>query len=137
MAALTSRPSDQNGNDNSLRVTFQYSDVNNNFTFRTVTSLASTDIYTVIRIREIRVPIVTNEHDSVVAYVTHGGTTEAKTEHRDDRISRTVVLKLSSSASGAHPTSYPMGTRGSFPGVKRPGREADHSPPSSAEFKNA
>jgi hypothetical protein len=28
-----------------------------------------------------------------------------------------------------------MGTRGSFPGVKRPGREADHSPPSSAEVK--
>jgi hypothetical protein len=25
--------------------------------------------------------------------------------------------------------------RGSFPGVKRPGREADHSPPSSAEVK--
>jgi hypothetical protein len=38
--------------------------------------------------------------------------------------------------SGAHPASYPMGTRGSFPGVKRPGREADHSPPS-AEVKNA
>jgi hypothetical protein len=30
-----------------------------------------------------------------------------------------------------------MGTRGSFPGVKRPGREADHSPQSSAEVKNA
>jgi hypothetical protein len=28
-----------------------------------------------------------------------------------------------------------MGTRGSFPGVKRPGREADHSPPASAEVK--
>jgi hypothetical protein len=28
--------------------------------------------------------------------------------------------------------SYPMGTSGSFPGVKRPGREADHSTPSSA-----
>jgi hypothetical protein len=26
---------------------------------------------------------------------------------------------------------------GSFPGVKRPGREVDHSPPSSAEFNNA
>jgi hypothetical protein len=39
--------------------------------------------------------------------------------------------------SGAHPASYPMGTRGSFPGVQRPGREADHSPPSSAEVKNA
>jgi hypothetical protein len=28
--------------------------------------------------------------------------------------------------SGAHPASYPMGTRGSFHGVERPGREADH-----------
>jgi hypothetical protein len=28
-----------------------------------------------------------------------------------------------------------MGTGSSFPGVKRPGREADHSPPSSAEVK--
>jgi hypothetical protein len=34
-----------------------------------------------------------------------------------------------------NPTSYPMGTGGSFPGVKRPGREADHSPPASAEVK--
>jgi hypothetical protein len=39
--------------------------------------------------------------------------------------------------SGAHLAPYPMGTRGSFPGVKRPGREADHSHPSSAEVKNA
>jgi hypothetical protein len=38
--------------------------------------------------------------------------------------------------SGAHPASYPMGTWGSFPGGKaRPGRDADHSPPSSAEVK--
>jgi hypothetical protein len=37
--------------------------------------------------------------------------------------------------SGAHPASYPVGNRGSFSGVKRPGREADHSPPSSAEVK--
>jgi hypothetical protein len=37
--------------------------------------------------------------------------------------------------SGAHPASYPMGTRGLSLGVKRPGREADHSPPSSAEVK--
>jgi hypothetical protein len=28
-----------------------------------------------------------------------------------------------------------MGSRVSFPGVKRPGRRADHSPPSSAEVK--
>jgi hypothetical protein len=37
--------------------------------------------------------------------------------------------------SGAHPTSYTVGTGTSFPGVKRPGREADHLPPTSAEVK--
>jgi hypothetical protein len=39
--------------------------------------------------------------------------------------------------SGAHPASYSTGTRGSFPGVKRPTREADNSSPSSAKVKNA
>jgi hypothetical protein len=39
--------------------------------------------------------------------------------------------------SGAHPASCTMGTGGPFPGGKaRPGRDADHSPPSSAEVKN-
>jgi hypothetical protein len=39
--------------------------------------------------------------------------------------------------SGAHPASSSMGTGGPFPGCKaRPGRDADHSPPSSAEFVN-
>jgi hypothetical protein len=39
--------------------------------------------------------------------------------------------------SGAHPASCTMGTGGPFPAVKaRPGRDADHSPPSSAEFEN-
>jgi hypothetical protein len=33
--------------------------------------------------------------------------------------------------------SYPLGTRGSFLGGKVAGREADHSPPSSAQVKNA
>jgi hypothetical protein len=36
----------------------------------------------------------------------------------------------------AHPASYPMGAGGPFPGGKaRPGRDADHSPPSCAEVK--
>jgi hypothetical protein len=39
--------------------------------------------------------------------------------------------------SGAHPASYPMGTRSSIPGGKRPGHEANHSPPSSTEVKNS
>jgi hypothetical protein len=39
--------------------------------------------------------------------------------------------------SGAHPASCPMGTGGPFPGGKaRPGRDADHSPLSSAEVVN-
>jgi hypothetical protein len=38
--------------------------------------------------------------------------------------------------SGAHPASYTMGIGGSLSGGKaQPGRDADHSPPSSAEFK--
>jgi hypothetical protein len=39
--------------------------------------------------------------------------------------------------SGVHPASSTMGTGGPFPGSKaRPGRDADHSPPSSAEVEN-
>jgi hypothetical protein len=38
---------------------------------------------------------------------------------------------------GAHTTSYPMGTGGPFRRSKaRSGRDADHSPPSSAEIEN-
>jgi len=35
----------------------------------------------------------------------------------------------------SRPASYPIGTRGSFLGVNRPGCEADHSPSYSAEVK--
>jgi hypothetical protein len=39
--------------------------------------------------------------------------------------------------SGAHPVFYPMGTGGPIPGDKaRPGRDADHTPPSGAEVMN-
>jgi hypothetical protein len=39
--------------------------------------------------------------------------------------------------SEAHPASCTMGTGGPFPGGKaRPGRDADHSPPFSAEVEN-
>jgi hypothetical protein len=37
--------------------------------------------------------------------------------------------------SGAHTASYQIGTRALSLGVKRPGREADHSPPPSTEVK--
>jgi hypothetical protein len=39
--------------------------------------------------------------------------------------------------SGAHPASCTLGTGGPIPGGKaRPGRDADHSPPTSAEVVN-
>jgi len=38
--------------------------------------------------------------------------------------------------SGSHLASYPTGINDSFSGLKRPGREADHSPPTCAEAKN-
>jgi hypothetical protein len=38
----------------------------------------------------------------------------------------TISFGKTQNGSGAHPASYPMGTRDSSLGVKRPGREADH-----------
>jgi hypothetical protein len=46
-----------------------------------------------------------------------------------------VGIHIVQTGSVVHPTSYKMGTGGSFPGVKRQGREVDHSPPTSAEVK--
>jgi hypothetical protein len=39
--------------------------------------------------------------------------------------------------SEAHPASYQVGTGGISPGIKRPGCEAEHSPATSGEVKNA
>jgi hypothetical protein len=44
-------------------------------------------------------------------------------------------LHVVQTGSGVHPTSYPMGTGGSSPAIKWPGREADHSSPASTEVK--
>jgi hypothetical protein len=45
------------------------------------------------------------------------------------------LLHIIRTGSGVHPISNPMGTGVSFPGRKRPEREADHSPPTIAEVK--
>jgi hypothetical protein len=45
------------------------------------------------------------------------------------------LLHIVQTGSGVHPTSYKLGTGVSFPGVKRQGREPDHSPPTSTEVK--
>jgi hypothetical protein len=56
-----------------------------------------------------------------------------------DRMHLQNVLRLLcvQTGSGAHAASCSMGTGGPFPGGKaRPGRDAEHSPPSSAEVEN-
>jgi hypothetical protein len=45
-------------------------------------------------------------------------------------------IKASRPANWTHPPSYSMGGEGLFPGVKVAGLEDNHSPPSSAKFKN-
>jgi hypothetical protein len=47
------------------------------------------------------------------------------------------LLIIVQPGSGACPASCPMRKSGSFPGVKRPEQQADHSPPTSAEVENA
>jgi hypothetical protein len=46
------------------------------------------------------------------------------------------VWILFATAAGAHPASYPMATGNFSPGLKRSGRESDHSPPQNTEIKN-
>jgi hypothetical protein len=45
------------------------------------------------------------------------------------------LLHVVQTGSGVNPPSYPMGTGALSSEVKRLGREADHSPPASAEVK--
>jgi hypothetical protein len=48
-----------------------------------------------------------------------------------------IFLHSVQTGSGTHSASYPLGTGGAIsPGAKRPGLEANHSPPSSAKVKN-
>jgi hypothetical protein len=49
--------------------------------------------------------------------------------------SRFSLLHVVQTGSGTHPASYPMGTGAFSLGIKQPGLEADHSPPTSADVK--
>jgi hypothetical protein len=50
---------------------------------------------------------------------------------------RNTTKYFSQDIPGAHPASCSMGTGGPFPGAEvRPGRDADHLPPYSAEVNN-
>jgi hypothetical protein len=64
--------------------------------------------------------------------------TQIRAEESAEKLTGTTLMYLSlQTGSGVHPASCPMGTWYPFPGGKaRPGSDADHSPPSSAEVVN-
>jgi hypothetical protein len=62
-----------------------------------------------------------------------------RSRDRSSSPSRGKIFLFSTSSRpipGPRTPSYPKGNGGSFPGVKWPGREADHSPPTNAAVKN-
>jgi hypothetical protein len=82
--------------------------------------------------------LIRREPDSSVFIVPGYGLDDREVEVRSTAEAKDFSSSLCvQTGSGAHPASCPMGTGGPFPGGKaRPGRDADHSPRSSAEVVN-
>jgi hypothetical protein len=78
------------------------------------------------------------EHGSSISIVSGYGLDDRAIDVRSPAEARDFSYSLSVQTSFvAHPASCTMGTGGPFPGGKaRPGRDADHSPPPSAEVEN-
>jgi hypothetical protein len=80
------------------------------------------------------IPILGAAVAQAIYYLTEGWTIGVRSPTGTEHSSSSSCVQT---GSGAHPASYPMGTGGSFRGGKvRPGRDADHSLPSSAEVKD-
>jgi hypothetical protein len=79
---------------------------------------------------------VIGSRDSLVGIATGYGLHDQGQREFESRSGKTFsLLHIVQTGSGVHPTSYIMGTGGSFPGIKRQGHEADHSTPTGAEVK--
>jgi hypothetical protein len=78
--------------------------------------------------------IIVNRGTSVSPVSDYGWTIGVRSPTEAEDFSSSLCVQ---SGSGSHLASCSMGAGGLFPGGKaRPGRDADHSPPSSAEVKN-
>jgi hypothetical protein len=82
--------------------------------------------------------IIIGEPGSSVSIVSGYGMDDRAIEVRSPAEAKGFSCRLCvQTGPGAHPASCTMGTGGPFPGAKlRPGRDADHSPPSSTEVDN-
>jgi hypothetical protein len=76
-----------------------------------------------------------NVIDSVVGIATGYGLDDRGVGVRVPVGSQFSLLHVVQTGSGAHLSSYTIGNGAHSPGVKRPGSEAHHSPPTSAEVK--
>jgi hypothetical protein len=80
--------------------------------------------------------ILEKSRDSLVGIATGYGLDDQGGQEFESRYGKKFSLfHIVQTGSGVQPTSYKMGTGGSFTEVKRQGREANHSPPTSAEVK--
>ena len=61
-------------------------------------------------------------------------TVQRRTSTSTRRIYSMTIVQHVKTGPGAHPASYTVGI-GSFPGVKRPGRDTDHPPPLAPRLK--
>jgi hypothetical protein len=84
------------------------------------------------------VPVIAGEPGSSVSTVSGYGVDDRAIEVRSRQRRKDFSSNLcDQTGSGAHPASCTMGTGGPFPGGKeRPGRDADHSPPSNDDVEN-
>jgi hypothetical protein len=86
--------------------------------------------------KKIIVLYIPREPGSSVSLATGWTTERSMFDPRQRRKDFSSSLSVQT-GTGAHPASCTMGTGGSFPGAKtRPGRDADHSPASTAEVEN-
>jgi hypothetical protein len=69
------------------------------------------------------------------SFENHDDPQNARSRRRKEEGQELSLLHIVRTGSGARPAFYPMGTGSLSPEVERPGREADYSPPFSAEAK--
>jgi hypothetical protein len=86
-----------------------------------------TSIYILRTVRLLRAGIAQSVQGLATGWTTEGSDFESR------YCQEFSLLHVVLTDSRVHPTSYSMGTGAHSPGVKQPGREADQSPPTSAE----
>jgi len=97
---------------------------------------ADYSIRTYSRTEALRTKILESTNNNFCMHLCLTNTVNAKLHNGNFFLLIISRLHITTSVSGAHPTSYAMVTGKYLPTVQWSGCEHDHSPQSSAEFKN-